>query len=445
MNKLSRIYPILLAAALMTATPAAAQVGINNSSPDASAELDVKSTTRGFLAPRMTGAQMTAIGMPAAGLAVYNTDSASYCIYSGSAWLKVLLSTSGNWSVTGNDIYSNNSGNVGIGTTAPQSKVHVQSGNFLVSAVHGSGNAIEVTGAGSRLFFNPLKSALRAGYVQDSQWDPAQIGEYSVGLGTNNTASGAAAVAMGDFCTASGTSAVAFGLSSRATGTASIAGGFGSEASGFISVALGQGNLATGSRAVALGQTNTASGDRSFAANSSNTVSGSYAAALGISNTAASYGELCVGSFSTTYAAAGTSTFQTTDRLFNVGNGTSVSSRSDAFTILKSGATGIGNNNPASTLDVNGSIGMKVKAAQVAGTHHPDGTASVWIYGSGTGTITLPSASSCSNRTYTIVNNTGGNRTSSSYVALGGSSTTTIANATSVQLISDGTNWYQVK
>ncbi len=42
--------------------------------PDASAILDVKSTTKGFLAPRMTLAQRNAIVTPATGLIIYQTD-----------------------------------------------------------------------------------------------------------------------------------------------------------------------------------------------------------------------------------------------------------------------------------------------------------------------------------------------------------------------------------
>jgi len=51
-----------------------AQVGIGTSAPTASAILDLDSTTQGFLPPRMTQAQMSAIASPAAGLVVYCND-----------------------------------------------------------------------------------------------------------------------------------------------------------------------------------------------------------------------------------------------------------------------------------------------------------------------------------------------------------------------------------
>ena len=53
-----------------------AQVGINNdnSAPDPSAMLDVKSSNKGLLPPRMTLAEINAIPNPAAGLIIYCTD-----------------------------------------------------------------------------------------------------------------------------------------------------------------------------------------------------------------------------------------------------------------------------------------------------------------------------------------------------------------------------------
>jgi hypothetical protein len=51
------------------------RVGIGSTLPNASAKLDVTSTTQGFLPPRMTNAQRSAISSPAVGLMVYCTDA----------------------------------------------------------------------------------------------------------------------------------------------------------------------------------------------------------------------------------------------------------------------------------------------------------------------------------------------------------------------------------
>jgi hypothetical protein len=77
----------LLAAVLITATTYA-QIGINNENPDASAALDITSTTAGFLMPRMTNAQRQAISNPAAGLQVFVTDfdGGSVMLYNGTEW-----------------------------------------------------------------------------------------------------------------------------------------------------------------------------------------------------------------------------------------------------------------------------------------------------------------------------------------------------------------------
>ena len=65
-----------------------AQMGINtdNSAPDNSAMLDVKSTNKGLLPPRMTTSLINAIANPAEGLIVYNTSLHSLVFYNGTGW-----------------------------------------------------------------------------------------------------------------------------------------------------------------------------------------------------------------------------------------------------------------------------------------------------------------------------------------------------------------------
>jgi len=61
-------------------------VGIGTASPNGAAVLDVSSTTRGFLPPRMTTTQRNAITTPPAGLMVYNTTTNKLNFYNGTAW-----------------------------------------------------------------------------------------------------------------------------------------------------------------------------------------------------------------------------------------------------------------------------------------------------------------------------------------------------------------------
>ena len=78
----------LLAAVLLTATTYA-QIGINNETPDASAALDITSTTGGLLIPRMTETQRDAISA-AKGLVLFNTTTNTLQINEGDA-------TTANW------------------------------------------------------------------------------------------------------------------------------------------------------------------------------------------------------------------------------------------------------------------------------------------------------------------------------------------------------------
>jgi len=79
----------LLAAVLLTASTYA-QVGIGTTNPNTSAALDITSTTKGLLIPRMTKTQRDAISSPATGLMIYQTDgTVGFYYYNGSSWSEV--------------------------------------------------------------------------------------------------------------------------------------------------------------------------------------------------------------------------------------------------------------------------------------------------------------------------------------------------------------------
>ena len=78
-----------LAAVVLTAS-AFAQVGIGTTTPNDSAALDITSTTKGLLIPRMNNAQRQAISSPVAGLMIYQTDgTVGFYYYNGSSWANV--------------------------------------------------------------------------------------------------------------------------------------------------------------------------------------------------------------------------------------------------------------------------------------------------------------------------------------------------------------------
>ncbi len=91
---------------------------------------------------------------------------------------------------------------------------------------------IPAQGAGARLMWHPAKAAFRAGSVNAAQWDDANVGDYSMALGPNTTASGFHSTAMGSGTTASGDWSTALGLNTTASGITATALGLNTTASG---------------------------------------------------------------------------------------------------------------------------------------------------------------------------------------------------------------------
>ena len=84
MNKLYTVIAIFAGLSIQLH----AQVGIGTNSPDASAALEVASSDKGFLMPRMTTAQREGINSPATGLMVYDTDTGTQWTYNGGSWIE---------------------------------------------------------------------------------------------------------------------------------------------------------------------------------------------------------------------------------------------------------------------------------------------------------------------------------------------------------------------
>lgn len=125
-------------------------INTDGSTAHASAMLDVKSTDKGLLIPRMTTAQRTAIGSPATGLQVYDIDLNLLFYYNGATWAS-LGSAANYWTSSGGNIYNNTGTNVGIGSTTPGDKLEVN-GNIrfsgagtLLAAPSTSGSAYSLT------------------------------------------------------------------------------------------------------------------------------------------------------------------------------------------------------------------------------------------------------------------------------------------------------------
>jgi streptogramin lyase len=124
-------------------------VGIGTTTPDASARLEVNSSSQGILIPRLSSAQRSAIAGPAAGLLVFQTDGTpGFCYYNGAFWVSLT-----------NGYMVNNQG------------LAVSSNYGITSTLAGSGAADAADGTGAAAsFYHPSGVATDASgnvYVAD--------------------------------------------------------------------------------------------------------------------------------------------------------------------------------------------------------------------------------------------------------------------------------------
>ena len=88
----------------------------------------------------------------------------------------------------------------------------------------------------------------------------------------------------------------------------------------------------------------------------------------------------------------------------------------------------------------------KIKTTTYPTNVTADNTAEVYYnVGTAGNTTTLPAASGVTNRRYIIVNRTAGAAGISNFIALNGVTSSAIAANSSIEIISDGTNWLQIK
>jgi len=95
MKSFKQLFCTLVLALFATATFAQVKVGNNPTTINASAVLEVESTTKGFLPPRMTQVQRDAIASPAQGLVIYNTTVPCLQVNEGTPAAPVWKSISG--------------------------------------------------------------------------------------------------------------------------------------------------------------------------------------------------------------------------------------------------------------------------------------------------------------------------------------------------------------
>ena len=106
MKKLIQIFLFVVINSPFGGWGAFAQVGINatNTPPSPSAMLDVSSTTKGMLIPRMTSGQRTSI-TGTQGLMVYDITTNTFWFHNGSIWIEIAANISP-WTSTGSNLFS---------------------------------------------------------------------------------------------------------------------------------------------------------------------------------------------------------------------------------------------------------------------------------------------------------------------------------------------------
>ncbi len=164
------------------------QVAINKdgSSPDSSSVLDIKATDGGLLIPRMATSQRDAISSPATGLMVFDTNENDFYYYNGTVWTQFSSVGDSDWIVSGDDMYSAVSGDIGIGTTTPTHKLEIKASRYVAAFESTDGDALirlwDNTGYTNRVEFTSRGNGRASIWSNGDHFNVLKNG--NVGIGT---------------------------------------------------------------------------------------------------------------------------------------------------------------------------------------------------------------------------------------------------------------------
>jgi hypothetical protein len=212
-HSMRKFYKFILVLGLFLFVPSFylfAQVGINtdNSSPDPSAMLDVKSSVKGLLVPRMTITERDAISNPATGLLIFCIGENQYYCNKGTPAIPDWVMISSQWLVNGTDIYYTE-GRVGLGIANPAYPLHVagdinftgtlrKNGLPVVSGVSGiTANApLSSTGGSNPTLSISQAGSLLNGFLSSDDWNIFNNKQNALNFG--NVSSGDIAITGGN-------------------------------------------------------------------------------------------------------------------------------------------------------------------------------------------------------------------------------------------------------
>jgi hypothetical protein len=207
-----------------------------------------------------------------------------------------------------------------------------------VSVAMGSGASVSSTGGGSiALGTSASASSTFSAAIGYSAIANGQ-GAHAFGYMASATNNAAMALGVGSVAGAAGSTAI--GPGAIAVGGSATALGYSAYSSGTYAVALGD-TTATGGAAISMGVGSLASGSASTAMGVFSVASGYNSTAMGDNTKAQGYAQTVIGRYNV--AQGSTNTWVDTDELFTIGNGTSDTSRTNAFVVKKNGeVTAIG-------------------------------------------------------------------------------------------------------
>lgn len=163
---MKKLFTVLLFIAAHKIT-IAQNVGIGTSTPNTSAQLDVTSTTKGMLIPRLTTAQRTAIASPTTGLLVFDATTESFWFKSAINWVELVDTSNNVFKKSGNNIYTSGNTKVGIGISTPNYDLHIKQTNANIGLTDAATNKVSatITASDEDVIMNAYRSTGTAGNI----------------------------------------------------------------------------------------------------------------------------------------------------------------------------------------------------------------------------------------------------------------------------------------